>query len=121
MIITTFTSSYTREPPRNIIYRNYKNFNAEDFLNDLETNLRLEEHPSTYVSYEKLTKIYKKKNTDKHAPQKKGKIRFNQAAFVTKELSKQIMKISKSKKLYLSDLLGKTSWPIKMKKTNPTT
>ena len=38
MIITTFRSSYTRKPPRNIIYRNYKNFNAHDFLNDLETN-----------------------------------------------------------------------------------
>ena len=38
MIITTFRSSYTREPPQNIIYRNYKNFNAQDFLNDLETN-----------------------------------------------------------------------------------
>ena len=41
MIITTFKSSYTREPPRNIIYRNYKNFNAQDFLNDLETKLTL--------------------------------------------------------------------------------
>ena len=67
MIITTFRSSYTREPPQNIIYRNYKNFNAQDFLNDLETNLRLEEQPSTCVSYDKLTKIFKK-TTDKHAP-----------------------------------------------------
>ena len=99
MIISTFRSSYTREPPRNIIHRNYKNFNAQDLLNDLETNLRLEEHPSTCVSYDELTKILKK-NTDKHAPQKKGKIWGNQAAFMTKELSKQIMKRSKSKNLY---------------------
>ena len=28
-----------RETPRYIIYRNYKNFNAQDILNDLETNL----------------------------------------------------------------------------------
>ena len=99
MIITTFRSSYTRKLPRNIIYRNYKTFNAQDLFNDLETNLRFEKHPSTCVSCDELTKIYKK-TTDKHAPQKKGKIRDNQAAFMTTELSKQIMKRSKSKNLY---------------------
>ena len=42
----------------------------QDFLNDLENNLRLEEHSSTCVSSDKLTKIFKE-TTDKHAPQKK--------------------------------------------------
>ena len=50
MIITTFRSSYTSKPSRNIIHRNYKHFNAQDLLNELETNLTLEEHPSTCVS-----------------------------------------------------------------------
>lgn len=36
IIITTFTSSYTPKPPRNIIYRNKKNLNAKDLSNDLE-------------------------------------------------------------------------------------
>ena len=58
------------------IYRNYKGFNAQDFLNDLETNLRSEEQTSTCVSYDKLTKIFNE-ITDKHAPQKKRKIRGN--------------------------------------------
>ena len=49
--------------------------------------------------FDELTKIFKK-TTGKHVPQKKGKIRDNQAAFMTKELSKQIMKRSKSKNLY---------------------
>ena len=35
--ISTFRSSYTRESLRNTIYRNQKNFNAQDFLNGLET------------------------------------------------------------------------------------
>ena len=99
MIITTFRSSYTSESPRNIIYRNYKNFNAQDFLNDLEINLRLEEQASLCDFYDKLTKIFKE-TTDKYAPQKNRKIRGNQATFMTKELSKQIMKRSKSKNLY---------------------
>ena len=72
MIITTFRSSYTSEPPRNIIYRNYKNFHAQDFLNDLETNLMLEDQASKFVSYDKFTKIFKE-ITDKHAPLKNQK------------------------------------------------
>ena len=59
----------------------------------------LEEQASTFVSYDKWTKIFKE-TTDKHAPQKKRKIRGNQAPFITKELRKQIMKRSKSKNLY---------------------
>ena len=82
MIITAFRSSYTREPPQNTIYKIYKNFNAQDFLNDLGTNLRLEEQACTYISFDKLTKIFKE-STDKHAPQKKWKIRGNQTTFMT--------------------------------------
>ena len=99
MITTTFRSSYTGKPPRNIIYRNYKNFDAQDFLNYLETNLRLEEQTSSCNSYDKLTKIFKE-TTNKQAPQKNRKIRGDQATFITKELTKQILKRSKSKILY---------------------
>ena len=49
--MTAFRLSYTREPPQNIIYKNYKNFNPQDFSNDLGTNLRLEEQTSTCVSF----------------------------------------------------------------------
>ena len=65
---------------------------------------------------------YSKKTTDKYAPQKKGKIRGNQPAVMVKEPSKQIMKRSKSKTLYLK-------WPSwenflaykNLKNTNATT
>ena len=52
------------------------------------------------VSYDKLTKIFKE-TTDKHASQKKQKIRGNQAPFMTKELCKQTMERSKSKKIIM--------------------
>ena len=42
------------EPLRNIIYRNYKIFNAQDFLNDLETDFMVKEQASTCVSYDKF-------------------------------------------------------------------
>ena len=46
-MITTFRSSYMQKSPQTIIYKNYKNFNAQDFLNDLETSLGLEGQAST--------------------------------------------------------------------------
>ena len=58
-----------------------------------------QEQASMCVSFDKLTKIFKE-TTDKHAPQNKERIRDNQASFMTKELTKQIMKRSKSKNLY---------------------
>ena len=61
------------KPLQNVTYRNYKNVNAQDFLNELETTLRLEEQASMCVYYDKLTEIFKE-TTDKHAPQKKQKI-----------------------------------------------
>ena len=63
------------------------------------TGLRLEEQVSTCVCYDKLTEIFKE-TTDKQAPQKKRKIPGNQAPFMTKELSTQIMGRSKSKNFY---------------------
>ena len=63
MKITTFRSSCTCLPPQNIIYRHYKNCNAQNILNDLETNLRFnvnEQEQASCVSFDKLTKIVKK-------------------------------------------------------------
>ena len=72
------------------------------FLNDLKTNLRLEPRRATInICFLRLTKSFKK-TIDKHAPQKKRKIRGNQAAFMSKELNKQSMKRSKSKNLYFT-------------------
>lgn len=68
-------------------------------MHDLETNLRLEVQPSTCVSCYNLTRIFKE-TTDKHVPQMKQKDLRNQGQFMTKELSKQIMKRTESKSLY---------------------
>ena len=71
----------------------------QDFSNRIETNLRLKEQASSCVSYDKLTKIFKE-TADKHARQRKQKIQDNQVPYMTKELSKRIMKRSKSKNFY---------------------
>ena len=80
----------------------------------------LEEQASTFVSYDKLSKIFKE-TTDKHTPQKKQKIWGYQALFMKKELSKQIMKRSKSANLYFKWLFREHFLTYKNEKTNATT
>ena len=105
MIITTFRSSYTWEPPQNIIYRYLKIVDVQKFLNGLETNLMLEKQASMFVSYDKLTKILKE-TTDKHA-EGSGQ---PSSIYDKRSKYKQIMRRSKSKNLDSSSgLLWKTS------------
>ena len=99
MVITSFRSFFSRAPPRDIIYRSYQKFNSQNFLDDLNSNLNQAENSSGIVSYEKLTQIFKQ-TIQTHAPLKKRRIRGNQAPFMTKELSKQIMKRSRYKNKY---------------------
>ena len=44
---------YWLEPLQSNIYKNYRNFNAQDFLNYLETKSRLEKQAAATVSYVK--------------------------------------------------------------------
>ena len=105
MIITTFRSSYTWEPPQNIIYRYLKIVDVQKFLNGLETNLMLEKQASMFVSYDKLTKILKE-TTDKHA-EGSGQ---PSSIYDKRNEYKQIMRRYKSKNLDSSSgLLWKTS------------
>ena len=59
MITTAFRSFYTRQPERDIFSRNYRNFNIQQFLIGIETNLIIDSQYSGSVSYNKLTKIFK--------------------------------------------------------------
>lgn len=72
---------------RAIFYRNYGNFNVQQFLIDLEANLLLENQCSDRLSSDTLIKIFKDV-TEKHASLKKQKVRENQAPFMTKQLRK---------------------------------
>ena len=76
-------------PPKKKIYRSYKKFDCKCFSNALREELEILEG-DTYGEFEENTNVL---NT--HASIKTKMIRFNNNDFMTKELRKEIIKISK--------------------------
>ena len=92
IVVTCFKNTYERLRPIYIQYRSYRNFDRNDFLSDLK-NVSFEEALSSTNSeqaYEKFKELYSEV-VDNHAPLKQRVIRGNQAPFMSKDLSKQIM------------------------------
>ena len=92
MVTTCFKNTYERLRPINIQYRSYKNFNRDTFLSDLQA-VPFEEALSLQNSelvHEKFKMLYSEV-VEKHAPIKHKVLRGNQAPFITRDLSKQIM------------------------------
>ena len=92
IVTTCCKSTYVRLQPIRIQYRSYKNFNENDFLSDLWCVPFEQAHslPNSELPYEKFKTLYSEV-VDKHAPLKHRILRGNQAPFMTRDLSKQIM------------------------------
>ena len=87
MVITVINFSFQKTKPRDIVYRDYKAFDNENFEYDLKFSLTSNE-VSTYSSFEKTFVD----TLNIHAPLKKKVIRANQAPYVTKRMRKAIMR-----------------------------
>ena len=99
-------------------YGNYKKFNENNFLYELDQELNKgsiykEKHYQYYVFTNTFRMVL-----DKHAPIKKKIVRGNEAPFMTKELSKTIMKRSKLKNRYTKCPSRKIFLPFKKQKNN---
>ena len=81
-----------RKRPSVITYRKFKNFSNIEFIKDLEAHLTKFEHFDNIPSH--LFREAVNIILEKHAPPKKKHVRANQAPFITKTLSKEIMKRS---------------------------
>ena len=95
LVLTFLKSTFKRLPPKELSYRCYKNFNEENYLDDLK-NLSVNTILNTEDPYRSLTEQVRKL-VDKHAPLKTKKVRGNHAPFMNKELSKAIMNRSRLK------------------------
>ena len=71
LVLSCFRSTYTKLPPKYISYRNYKNFNENNFLQDLDQNL-LNGSLLEGNAYSKLTTIFSS-TLQRHAPLKRRK------------------------------------------------
>ena len=97
-LVVTALKTYKKQRPKIIHYRNYKNFENDNFREDLKkellkfdiTNAPLSKFNDTVLSV-----------LDKHAPKKLKYVRSNNCNFMTKELRKAIMNRSKLRNKFL--------------------
>ena len=96
-LISTFLKShFARLRPKVINYRNYKKFDENIFLNNLQKlGIKLDEENSE-SSYSLISNKFLEV-VNKHAPLKKKVLRGNHSPFVTKEFQKVIYTRSKLK------------------------
>ena len=89
LVLYVFKTTFPKSKPKEITYRNFKNFSEENFNQELGTNLG-ERCVKNYASFENVFLD----TLNKHAHLNKKVIRANHAPYVTKFLRKGIMKSS---------------------------
>ena len=93
VVMTCFKSTYEKLQKIKSQYRSYKNFNEDMFLSDLRSVPF--EHvyslPDNMNWHMESSRQLFSEVVDKHAPLKHRVLRRNQAPFMTRDLSKQIM------------------------------
>ena len=93
MCVTVMKTYHCRQRPSVTTYRKFKKFSNIEFMKDLEEHLTKFEHLANIPS--NLFKETLNIILEKHAPTKKKYVRANQVPFITKTLSKEIMKRSR--------------------------
>ena len=91
MVYTMLKTTFQKSEPKQLIYRDFKNFCFESFKNDLLENL---------VTSDRSCEEFDRKFTtvlNKHAPKKEKQLRGNQKPHISKTLRHEIMKRSKLK------------------------
>ena len=88
MVVTVLKTTFPKQGPTVINYRNYKKYNENVFKNDLQQELqRIDPSDLNYSSFETAFD----RVLDKHAPIKKKYVRANDKPFMTRALRKATM------------------------------
>ena len=100
MIVTFLRASFKIIPSKNLVYRDYKHFNQNEFLHELDLEINKGKFYNSDKPYDDFYNLFKT-ITDKHAPIKQKRVRGNNAPFMTKELREAIMDRSRLRNKYL--------------------
>ena len=100
MIVSVFRAFFKRLPAKVIEYRNYKTFDQNEFLRNLDQELIKSNSCNDKQQYDIFASIFRRV-LHKHTPLKMKKPRGNQAKFMTKELRKAVMDQSRLKNKYV--------------------
>ena len=96
LVLSVFKRTYAKSKPKEVTYRNFKNFSERNFNQEFRINLG-ERCVNNYASFENVFSD----TLNKHAPLKKKVIRANHAPYAMKSLRKAIMKRSNLQMMYL--------------------
>ena len=100
MVLTVFKSKAPNLTPKVVSYRKYEHFDSDKLKLDVSNKLSMQNPSIMDCKNFKDTII---DSLNKHAPLKRKYFRTNHSNFVTKELSKAIMRRSKLCNLYLEE------------------
>ena len=96
MVVTVLKTSFEKAKAKEIRYRDYKNFDKDQF----KTMLRKDLSTGKISSYKDFETVFLSV-LNKHAPLKYKKVRANQVPYMTKALRKAIMKRSELESKFL--------------------
>ena len=96
MVITVFKQTFQRSSPKELVYRDYKNFDRLTFKRELEE--KLNQQINEYKRFKQI--LLEVLHT--HAPIKKL-LRANHVPYMTKALRKAIMKRSELENKYVKN------------------
>ena len=97
MVITVLKQTFQRSSPKELVYKDYKNFDRLTFKRELEE--KLNQQVNDYKHFEQI--FLEVLNT--HAPIKKQLLRANHVPYMTKALRKAIMKRSELENKYVKN------------------
>ena len=100
MVASDFRAFFKRLPAKVIEHRNYKTFDQDEFLRNLDQEFIKSNWYNYEQQYDIFTSIFRRM-LDAHAPLKMKKLRENQAKLMIKELRKAVMDQSRLKNKYL--------------------
>ena len=98
LVVTVLKTCFSKKQPRELEYRDYKNFNSALFSEDLKYGFSQD----PVNSCDKFDKIFLEV-FDKHAPRKKKILRANHSSYGSKALQKAVRKRSYLEKLYFKN------------------
>ena len=90
LVYTMLKSTFYKLPPKKIIYRSYKSFDGNQFINEVASDLQNSLVSKEFVHFNNIISTV----LNKHAPLKENIIRGNDKPFITKEIRKEIWKRS---------------------------
>ena len=101
LVLTVLKIAFSKSKPREIVYRNYKYFNSENFNDELKFVFSNENIDSCSKFNQTFLDVL-----DKHAPLKKKRLRANHDSYVSKSMPKAIMRRSYLENVYFKKKNG---------------